>query len=48
MYRAIVHGQDPDCVIGEAPLSWARVALAVLAAAAVVGLLLWALMAAMS
>ncbi len=33
LYRAIVHGQDANAVIGEAPLSWARivgVALAVL------------------
>jgi hypothetical protein len=32
VYRAIVHGQDPGCVIGQAPLSVARI-LAVVAAA---------------
>jgi hypothetical protein len=30
LYRAIVHGQDPTCVVGEAPYSFARIALVVL------------------
>ena len=25
VYRAIVHGQDPRCVIGKAPYSWTRI-----------------------
>lgn len=28
-YRAVVHGQEVDCVIGSAPLSWAKVAAVV-------------------
>ncbi len=39
LYRAIVHGQNPDCVLGDAPLSWGRivgVALGVLALVAMI------------
>lgn len=40
LYRAVVNGQSPDCVMGEAPLSWARVLLVVVAGIAVLGILL--------
>lgn len=36
LYRAVVHGQDPSCVIGEAPLSWARIGMVVGIALAVI------------
>ena len=36
LYRAVVHGQDPGCVIGEAPLSWAKIAMVVAAGLAVI------------
>lgn len=39
LYRAVVHGQDPSCVIGEAPLSWAKIALVVGAGLAVLGVI---------
>ena len=29
LYRAVVHGQDPSCVLGKAPRSWAKIALVV-------------------
>lgn len=29
LYRAIVHGQDAQCVVGEAPWSWARIGMVV-------------------
>lgn len=35
LYRVVVHGQDPGCVLGEKPVSWAKVAVTVLAALAV-------------
>ncbi len=46
-YRAVVHGQDPSCVIGDAPLSWAKIVLVVGGALAVIVsvAVLWALMA---
>lgn len=31
LYRALVHGQDPTLAFGEAPLSWAKVALVAIA-----------------
>jgi hypothetical protein len=31
LYRAIVHGQDPRCVFGAAPISYRKIALVVLA-----------------
>ncbi|HYI01586.1 zinc ribbon domain-containing protein [Hyalangium sp.] len=36
LYRVVVHGQDPSCVLGEKPVSWAKVAVAVLMALALV------------
>jgi hypothetical protein len=30
LYRALVHGQDPRLAFGDAPLSWAKIALVVL------------------
>ncbi|MEM6992402.1 MAG: zinc ribbon domain-containing protein [Myxococcota bacterium] len=38
LYRAIVHGQDPSCVLGEAPFSWAKIAAVVVAVVAVIGI----------
>jgi hypothetical protein len=35
-YRAVVHGQDPSCVFGEAPYAWGKISLVVLAVAAVI------------
>jgi hypothetical protein len=29
LYRTVISGQDPDCVIGQSPLSWAKVFLVV-------------------
>lgn len=29
LYRAVVHGQDPSCVLGKAPRSWAKIMLVV-------------------
>jgi len=26
-YRAVIHGQNADCVTGKSPISWAKVAL---------------------
>jgi hypothetical protein len=43
LYRAIVHGQDPRCVLGRAPYSWVRifgVAFGALALVVILGLLL--------
>lgn len=43
LYRVVVHGQDAHCVLGEKPISWAKVvltSLAVLAAILVVVLLI--------
>jgi hypothetical protein len=34
LYRVVVHGQDPSCVLGEKPVSWAKVAVTVLLALA--------------
>jgi hypothetical protein len=34
LYRVVVHGQDPSCVLGEKPISWGKVAVTVLAALA--------------
>jgi hypothetical protein len=39
-YRAIVHGQDPRCVFGDAPFSILKIAIAVLVGLAVVGALI--------
>ncbi len=36
LYRALVHGQIPEAAFGEAPLSWARVALVVIAGVALI------------
>jgi hypothetical protein len=33
-YRVVVHGQDPSSVLGEKPISWGKVALAVILALA--------------
>lgn len=38
VYRAIVHGQDPSCVVGAAPLSVARIVAVVAAALGLVAL----------
>ncbi len=38
-YRAIVHGQSAACVVGEAPYSWARIALAVVGAVALLAVI---------
>ena len=35
LYRVVVHGQDPNCVLGEKPVSWAKVAVTALVALAV-------------
>ncbi|MFL5345955.1 MAG: zinc ribbon domain-containing protein [Hyalangium sp.] len=35
LYRVVVHGQDARCVLGEKPLSWAKVAVTVLLVLAV-------------
>jgi hypothetical protein len=35
LYRVVVHGQDTRCVLGEKPISWAKVAVTVLVALAV-------------
>lgn len=40
VYRAVVHGQDGQLVIGSSPLSWAKIALVALGGAAVVGLII--------
>jgi hypothetical protein len=40
LYRALVHGQDARCVLGEAPYSIARIALAILGALVVVAVIL--------
>ena len=45
VYRAVVHGQDPSCVTGEAPVSWAKVAIVVVGVLTVVGLIIAALSA---
>jgi hypothetical protein len=34
LYRVVVHGQDPTCVLGEKPISWGKVAVTVLVALA--------------
>jgi hypothetical protein len=39
VYRAIVHGQNPQFVVGKAPWSWARIVMIVLAAVAAIGLI---------
>ena len=36
LYRSVVHGQDPTLVLGEAPVSWAKILLLVGAVAAAV------------
>jgi hypothetical protein len=36
LYRSVVHGQDPSLVLGEAPVSWAKILLLVGAVAAAV------------
>ncbi len=38
VYRAIVHGQNPQFVVGKAPWSWARIVMIVVAAIAAIGL----------
>jgi len=38
VYRAIVHGQDPQFVVGKAPWSWTRIFVIVAAAIAGIGL----------
>lgn len=45
-YRAIVHGQRPEIVFGSSPKDWAKIAmvvLAIIAAIAAIGLLVYAL-----
>lgn len=39
LYRVVVHGQDASCVLGEKPISWAKVAVTVLVALAVLALI---------
>ncbi|WP_224364083.1 zinc ribbon domain-containing protein [Hyalangium versicolor] len=39
LYRVVVHGQDMDCVLGEKPISWAKVAVTILAVLAVLALI---------
>jgi len=39
LYRVVVHGQDPAVVLGEAPVSWARVLLVVVWVLVAIGLL---------
>jgi hypothetical protein len=39
LYRAVVHGQDVDCVIGQAPIAWTRVALVLAIAIVVIGVI---------
>jgi hypothetical protein len=39
LYRAIVHGQDARCVFGDAPISWMKITLLVLAIIAGIGIL---------
>jgi hypothetical protein len=36
LYRVVVHGQDEGCLLGEKPISWAKVVLTGLAVAALV------------
>ena len=36
LYRSVVHGQDPSLVLGDAPVSWAKILLVIGAAAALV------------
>ncbi len=36
LYRVVVHGQDPRCVLGEKPISWTKVTLTALAVLAVI------------
>ncbi|MGH1342485.1 MAG: zinc ribbon domain-containing protein [Nannocystales bacterium] len=43
LYRAVVHGQDPSCVLGKAPVSWPKIALVVLGVIGLVGLVVLAL-----
>lgn len=38
LYRAVVHGQDPQLAFGEAPLSWAKIALVAFSVLAVLAL----------
>lgn len=40
LYRVVVHGQDARCVTGDKPISWAKVAVTVLAALAFLVLVL--------
>jgi hypothetical protein len=40
VYRVVVHGQDAGVVLGETPLSWAKVVLVVVGVLLVVALLL--------
>jgi hypothetical protein len=46
LYRAIVHGQDPGCVIGDAPWAVGRIALVVLGAIGLVALIVALVLAA--
>jgi len=39
LHRAVVHGQDPTCVMGSAPLSWFKIFMVVALVAAVIALL---------
>jgi hypothetical protein len=39
LYRAIVHGQDPGCVHGQAPLAWGKIAMIAAIVLAIVALL---------
>lgn len=43
LYRVVVHGQDPSCVLGEKPLSWAKVTVTFIVALAVTILVILAL-----
>ncbi|MFO0548837.1 MAG: zinc ribbon domain-containing protein [Polyangiaceae bacterium] len=40
-YRAVVHGQDAELVLGDAPLSIAKIASAIALAMTLLGVLLW-------
>lgn len=39
LYRAVVHGQDPTCVLGKTPVSWTKIALVLFGVLGVLGLI---------
>ena len=44
LYRAVVHGQNEQVVIGTSPISWARVLLVVLGGAALIALIVFVIL----